>query len=228
MLKRLFQVSQEEKEGPGAEALGKNLMELNRAVRDAPGPDVSPGAAPSVVNGLGRLSTASVECPSFDQLYEAATVKPTRMTYNIVKVADMAASTHLQGLSEEAKRSAILMALEAASVLVEDLLQDAVVRQRALNEFEDSERQKLATFETQKSAENRTIQAELDQITAQYQARIQSNVEQVQRDQEKFRTWQKRKQVEFQRISEAAALSIPEDTPAGGNLAIVLERASRK
>ena len=228
MLKRLFQVSQEEKEGPSAAVLGKDLMELNRAVREPGVQDGRLGAAPPVVNGLGHPNTTGIECPSFEQLYETATVKPARMVYNIVKVADMAASSHLHGLSEEAKRSAILMALEAAGVMVEDLLQDAVVRQRALNEFEDNERQKLAAFESLKSAENKSIQADLDQLTAQYLSRIQANVDEVQRDQESFRVWQKRKQLEFQRISEAAAFSIPEDAPAGGNLAMVLDRASRK
>ena len=55
----------------------------------------------------------------------------------------MANNGHLQGLSPAAKHSALMMALEAAGVAVEDMLRDAVQRQRVLNEYEDSQRRRL-------------------------------------------------------------------------------------
>ena len=80
---------------------------------------------------------------SFDQIYQAAAVKPPRLAWGILKVADMVNSAHLSGMSPEAKRCSLLMALEAAGAEIEDLLQDAVVRQRALNDYEDARKNAL-------------------------------------------------------------------------------------
>jgi hypothetical protein len=162
---------------------------------------------------------------SFEQIYQNAAVKPPRIPYGILKVAAMANSTHLAGLTAEAKRCSLLMALEAAGIEVEDLLQDAVVRQKSLNDYEEIQLQKLKDFETVKLEENSKIQAELDRLTSQYMSRIQANLEEVAREQDKFRTWQRGKQNEAQRITEAATFCVPQGSAASG-LAEVLERAT--
>src|ERR1019366_1884448 len=53
--------------------------------------------------------------PTFEQICQAATVKPPQLTYGIQKVAEMANSSHLGGMTAEFKRKALLMALDAAS-----------------------------------------------------------------------------------------------------------------
>lgn len=164
----------------------------------------------------------------FEQIYQYAAVKPPDLSYGILKVVGMVGSPHLKGMTPEAKRCALLMALEAAGAEVEDLLQDAVVRQRALNDYADKQQEKLNRFEGQKAEENRTIQAELDRITGQYMARIQANVDEVARQQDSLLAWQKKKQEESQRIADAAAYLVPEGSPAhSGGLTAVLERASQ-
>ncbi len=52
------------------------------------------------------------------------------------------------------KHSALMMALEAAGVAVEDMLQDAVQRQRVLNEYEELQRRHLEELEKTKLQEN--------------------------------------------------------------------------
>lgn len=165
-------------------------------------------------------------CPfnSFEQIYLNAAVKPPRIAYGILKVAAMVNSAYLAGLSTDAKRCSLLMALEAAGVEVEDLLQDAVVRQKALNEYEEVQQNKLKDFETVKLEENSKLQAELDRITSQFLTRIQANLEDVAREQDKFRTWQRSKQQEAQKITEAATFCVPQGSTTG--LAEVLERAT--
>jgi molecular chaperone GrpE (heat shock protein) len=131
-------------------------------------------------------------------------------------------------MSTETKRASLFMALEAAGVEVEDLLQDAVVRQRALNDYEEAQQTWLGGFEAAKLEENRRIQAELDRLTSQYMSRIQSNLDEVARAQDDLRNWLKQKQQEVQRITEAATYCVPQNGAAapGNNLASVLERAS--
>jgi hypothetical protein len=140
----------------------------------------------------------------------------------------MAESPHLAGMNAEAKRSAILMALDAAGAKIEEILQDAVLRQRALNEYEEKEETRLREYEGVKTEHSRGIQAELNRLTAQNMARIQTNVDEIARQQDNFRAWQKRKTDESESIASAAALLIPQGASANGSstLATVLERAS--
>lgn len=162
----------------------------------------------------------------FEQVYQNAAVKPPRMRYGIIKVAEMLESRHLTGLSLEAKRSALLMALDAAGTEIEDVLQDAVVRQRALNDHEEAMQKHLKEFEAGKAAQNATIQAELDRITREHMSLIQANLDEVAREQDRLRNWQRMKQDESQRIADAAAVCVPHGGPSNVGLSQVLERAT--
>lgn len=165
----------------------------------------------------------------FEQIYQGGAAKPQRLTYGVLKVADMLNSPHLSGMPLEAKRRALLMALEASGAKVEDILQDAIVRHRLLNDYEESRQRDLQSFEASSLEQNRGIQAELDRLTSQYVSRMQANLDAVAHAQDNFRVWQKRKQQEAQRISDAAACCVPEaNAPAtvAGGLTLVLERAS--
>jgi len=178
----------------------------------------------------GRSSSPAAPPPkpaSFDQIYQSAAAKPPQIRYGILKVMEMADSPHLAGMTPEAKRCALLMALEAAGAGIEDLLQDAVVRQRALNDYEESQHDRLRQFEAAIAEDNRAIQAELDRITGQYMARIQVNVDEIASQQDNFHAWQKRKQQECHRMTEAAAVLVPQgSTGHNSALTAVLERAS--
>ncbi len=160
---------------------------------------------------------------SFEEIYRGVPLKPAG-AYGILKVAEMTRSPHLTEMSAEAKRSSLLMALEAADVDVEDVLQDAMMRQRALNDYEEGQWQRLQEFEEGKLGENSNIQAELDRLTEQHMSQIQVNLDAVAREQDAFRAWQKRKQQESQRIAEAAAFSVPPNAAPGSSLPAVVER----
>ncbi len=213
MLKQWFNFSYQNEVQNGAVGAGAGasaLLPSEKAKDVAPAPE-------------SNLATP----PSFDNIYSGAAVKPPRVPYGILKVADMIASAHLSGMSPETKRAALMMALDAAGVEVEDVLQDAVVRQRALNDFEEDYQRRLKDLETVKCDENSKIQAELDRITSQYMSRIQGNVDDLAREQDNFRAWQKRKQQENGRITEAAAFCVPPGSGGGvAGLSSVLERAT--
>src|SRR5438270_7077210 len=124
MLKRFLNFSHDKSDAadgsiqPATQTLG--LMELAQECQ-------RPGGRPTPVEGAPKTI-------DFDQIYQNATVKPPAIPYSIMKVVEMSASSHLEGMTPEAKRSALLMALEAGGAEIEDLLQDALVRQRALND----------------------------------------------------------------------------------------------
>jgi hypothetical protein len=152
--------------------------------------------------------------PTFEEIYRKASSRSTLASteYNVLKVAEMVNSDQLRGLSPGAKHCALLMALEAASVAVEDILQDAVQRQRALNDQEEIQRQRLEDFEKIKLAENQRIAAEMEEKTAQYRARIAAGIDEIERERAEFRAWQENKAREHRRIAEAAAACVSDDS----------------
>lgn len=172
---------------------------------------------------------ADLELASFEEIYRGAPTRPSSTAYSILKVAEMANSPHLDGMSPEVRRCSLMMALDAAGVEVDDLLQDAMVRQRALNDHEEAHQAKLKAFEAIKIEENRRIQAELDRITAQHMSRIQGNLDQVARQQDLFRAWRTKKDQEARRISDAASVCVPKDSPAAADgLSLLLAGAPRR
>jgi hypothetical protein len=227
MLKRLFQFSSN---GHGSavattEENGPASGPLNAAPSDewrqAQRP-VEYGSARTDAAGAGQKSV------SFEQIYQTAAVKPPRTAYSILQVAEMTNSPHLAGMAPEARRCALLMALEAAHMDPDQLLQDAMLRQRALNDHEDALQERLRSFEATKAEENRAIQGDLDRITSQHLARIQMNLDAVAHAQDEFQGWQDLKRQECQRISDAASFCVPQPGAAGlHGLAAVLEHASK-
>ena len=221
----------------------KRMLQLSNGNQEEPsgGPHNGPHSRMAVLepeeSGARPAATAAAKwehppalLTDFEQIYQGGATKPPRLAYGVLKVAEMLGSVHLSGMPAEAKRRALLMALEASSAKVEDILQDAIVRQRLINDYEEARQADLQSFEAATLEQNRAIQAELDRLTSQYVARMQANLDAVGRAQDSFRMWQKRKQQEAQRIADAAACCVPEagaqSTAAGGGLTLVLERAS--
>jgi hypothetical protein len=147
---------------------------------------------------------------AFDEIYSKSSFKSTMgpAQYNILKVADMATSDQLHGLSATAKHSALMMALEAAGVAVEDILQDAMQRQRALEAYEEEQQRRLEDFETGKLKDNERLSAEMESISATYRTKIAAAVDEIERERSVFREWQERKLREHRRIAEAASLCV--------------------
>lgn len=170
--------------------------------------------------GLGRFH-------SFDEIYRSGPADQTNLPYDIMKVAKMLESTHISSMSVESKRGSLMMALEAAGAEPKDILQDAMVRQRALSDYEDSQQKKLRDFESYKGEQNRILQEELDRINAEYLARIQANVNEVAKQQDALRVWQKNKQSELSAIAEACGYLAPAES-AGNNLIAAIDRVGRR
>lgn len=175
-------------------------------------------------------SPGSAKLSSFDEIYHKSAFKAATSTaaWDILKLADMVNNEHLHGLSPAAKHSALMMALEAAGVAVEDMLQDAVQRQRVLNEYEDIQRRRLDEFEKTKRRESERLSIEMEAICAQYRMRIASSEQEIERERGLFREWQGRKEMEQRRISEAASACVSGESCLSSDISIsrLLEKNS--
>ena len=195
----------------------------------APAPvDHAAARAGSAAHATAPSSAPVGRYSSFEQIYQSVVNKLPRIPYNILKVVEMVGSPHLATMSAEAKRCSLLMALEAAGVAVEDVLQDAVIRQQALVEYEEAHKTRLKNFEQTKTEENAKIQAELEKVTKAQMAKIQANLDEIGNEQDNFRAWQKSKNLECDRLTDAAGYCVPQGKGVGGvnSLASVLERAT--
>ncbi len=158
---------------------------------------------------------------SFEEIYRSTPANLAREAYSIMKVAEMANSPHLAGMSAESRRSSVMMALEAAGVDVKDMLQDAMLRHRAFDDYEETQQKKFQDFESAKIEANRRLQEELERISAEYMRVIQSNLDEVARYQDAFRIWQKNKQLELKNMAGASAFCTPPSDGLNGSMAMV-------
>jgi hypothetical protein len=100
------------------------------------------------------------------------------------------------------------------------MLQDAVQRQRVLNENEDAQLQRLQEFEASKQRENERLANEMETICTQYRTRIAAGVEEMECERDAFRNWQERKVREQRRIAEAAAACVSDDMASSSNASV--------
>ncbi len=188
-------------------------------------PEPAPGA--DAARTVAEIAATVTPAPSFSkpvadplpmaEIYEAAEIRPPAHGYTILKVAEMLKSEHIRNLPREVKRSSILLALEAAGASLDDVIQDAVRRDRALDAFETVQQRALEELEARKAQENQQIQAELDRLVADYRARIQANNDAVAAERERFFGWRLQKQEEERKIAEAVSYFVSENpvtTPA--------------
>jgi len=177
-----------------------------------PEEDAHENRTPASAGSNGFAGSPS-ELQQFEEIYRAAGIKGPRLGYSIGKVIEMLQNEHIRSLATETKRASLLMALDAAGVQVDEVLQDATLRQRAINSYEAIQRKHLEEYEARKAQENCAIQAEMERVSAEYAARITNNLEQITREKDCFRKWQLKKQTEAQRIAEAVALCVTQTGP---------------
>jgi hypothetical protein len=158
---------------------------------------------------------------SFDQIYHAAEIPEAPQGYSILKVAHMMESEHIRSLPSDVKRSSVLVALDAASVNIKDVIQDAIQRDRALDTYERVQQRALDEFESAKSKENAQIQAEIDRYVTEQRAKIQENNDAISREKERVTGWRLKKQQEEKKIAEAVGYFVSENPITTGEVKAV-------
>ncbi|HET7108121.1 MAG TPA: hypothetical protein VFI38_15010 [Candidatus Acidoferrum sp.] len=149
-----------------------------------------------------------------EDIYRAAGITSPRRGYSVTKVVEMLRSEHLRGASRELRRAAVLMALDAAGVTVDEVLQDAKVRQEAIDAYATEQRKHAEAQWARKAEENIQIQAELEVVKAHYGERIRRNLDGVAREKATFGSWLKMKEQETQGMAEAVEQVLKAPTAA--------------
>jgi len=148
---------------------------------------------------------------TFDDIYGAADIKAPAHGYSILKVSDMLNSEHIRAMPAEVKKGSIMVALDAAGVKIQEVIQDAIRRDQALDAFERVRLKSVDDLEARKAEENRKVQADLDKYVAEQKARLQANLDEVSKQRESFIAWRKLKQVEEQRIADCVSYFVTDN-----------------
>jgi hypothetical protein len=156
---------------------------------------------------------------SFAEIYQAAEIHPPPHGFTIEKVGDMLRSEHIRTLPREVKKSSVLVALEAVGAPIQDVIQDAMKRDQALDTFESVQERALNQLEAQKLQENQEIQAEIDRLLADRKAKMQANTDAIAKEKERFFAWRLKKQEEEQKIADAVSYFVTENPITGGHAA---------
>jgi hypothetical protein len=187
-------------------------------------------APPSAAQAIADIAASVGPPPTFavpvknpgslQEIYQAAEIRPPAHGFTIDKIAEMLRSEHIRNLPREVKRSSILVTLDAVGAPLQDVIQDAVKRDQALDTFERVQEQSLKQLEAQLDQENRQTQAEIDRVVAEHRSRIQANNERLAKEKERFFAWRLQKQEEEQKIADTVSYFVTENPiTTGGHAA---------
>ena len=103
----------------------------------------NPSAKKSAMQSAREVPSFQVELSPMEDIYRAAGIMIPRKGYSITKIVEMTESGYIRGLSTEMKRAAVLMALDAAGISIEQIEQDAKARQDALDSYEATQKEQV-------------------------------------------------------------------------------------
>jgi len=150
-------------------------------------------------------SAVKADVSDFAAVYREAGIEPPAHGYGIDKVAEMLESKRLAPLAREVKATAVMAALEAAQAPIREAIQDAVVRDKALDAFE-------AAKEREAQETRAKNEARIQELTSEMQAlleKINSEIERLKQGSaaaaQAFTELQVRKRREEERLRDVVA-----------------------
>lgn len=155
--------------------------------------------------------TSGATLPSFEDIYAAAQITVPAHGYTIIKIADMLRNEHIAALPPDVKKKSILVALDAAGVQLDTIIDDAVRRDRALDTFERTQEKALASLEQKLRADQQQWQQEIDALIAERQAKIRAANDALAKEQAAVKSWRDRKAAEESRIADAVGHFLSEN-----------------
>jgi hypothetical protein len=136
----------------------------------------------------GDLTYESELLP-LEEIYMAAGIVSPRRGYSIKKVMEMQHSEHLSALSKEMRRAAVMMALDAAGISVDEVLRDAQVRLDAIKSYKEDQKRLCEAEWARKAEEHGQLKAELEQVRRRFMERMKQTLEGIARDRARFGAW---------------------------------------
>lgn len=180
-------------------------------------PDAAPASrrvadvVPEAVVPTVALDQAAVGAGAIEDVYTSARIEAPAHGYTVLKVAEMLESEHIRALPPDVKRKSVMVALEAAGVAIDDIVQDAVRRDQALDTYERVLEKHLENLRAETAADNARLESEIEKQVAELRARIDENNRLVTREQDELLAWRARKQQAESTIADAVGHFVTEN-----------------
>jgi hypothetical protein len=146
---------------------------------------------------------ASVE--DFAAVYGEAGIELPPHGYGVDKVAEMLQSRRLAPLGREVKAAAVMAALEAASVPLREVLQDAVLRDKALDAFEAAKEKELHELRARNQTRIESLKAEMEALLRKINIEIEKLKRESDEAAQAFARLQERKRREEGRMHDVVS-----------------------
>jgi hypothetical protein len=146
------------------------------------------------------------DIPDFPEIYKASGVTEPPHGFSAYKVLEILSSADFAALDPRAKAAALSGFLKmnpSGPVPISDVIQDAVARDRALDNFEQFLAKKLETRAEELSKENAGLQAEIDELTRRNQEKMNANRAALDQEKQRLAQWQARKRIEERKLFDA-------------------------
>jgi hypothetical protein len=150
-------------------------------------------------------SEVPAEVTDFALVYKEAGITLPPHGYGIDKVAEMLESKRLAALAPELKATAVMAALEAAGVAIRDVIQDAVVRDRALDAFLAAKQREVEDARAANEKRIAALSSEMDLLLKKINAEIENLKKASTGSEQAFIELQARKRVEEERLHATVA-----------------------
>jgi hypothetical protein len=150
-------------------------------------------------------SAVAADVEDFGAVYEEAGIELPLHGYGVDKVAEMLQSKRLESLGREVRATAVMAALEAAQVPVKDVIQDAVLRDRALDAFELAKEREVKELRAEAERRIHAIKDEIEAFLKAKNAELESLKKAGEGAQEAFVKLQAKKRREEERLYDVAA-----------------------
>ena len=152
-----------------------------------------------------RRSQVAASVEDFGAVYQEAGIELPLHGYGVDKVAEMLESKRLAALGKEVKATAVMAALEAAQVPIREVIQDAVLRDKALDAFEAAKESEISELRARSEARVTTIQSEMEAYLREKNAEIEALKKAGEGAVQAFQKLQERKRREEQRLHDVVA-----------------------
>jgi hypothetical protein len=160
--------------------------------------DVAPPRVPA-------RSSVAAGVKSFEAVYDEAGIQLPAHKYGVDKVSEMLESKRLSSLGREVKATAVLAALEAAQVPIRDVIQDAVLRDKALDGFEAAKEAEVQDLKAKSQARIAAIKDEIENVLREKNAEIEGLKQAAEAAERAFAELQARKRKEEDRLHEVVS-----------------------
>ena len=151
----------------------------------------------------------------FRSIYAEAGITTPAHGYGVEKVSAMLANSHLASRAPDVRATAALAALEAAQVPLRDVIDDAVLRHKALAAFEAAKALELQATRTRSRSRIEALQEQVRVFLASRNVEIDSLNRAVQAARQQLAQLQARKQREEDRLLRVVThFAAPRPTPA--------------